>query len=628
MAGSISSNTGNFGTNLLSTLKTVAIGYLALAGTGTLPCASARTNVRGGHEANMRQQFGIDTRSMTQATPLDLPTANNNADRGKAVAKLMSQDNAAHSRALLAYDALPTSQGSFNNISGCQFNPNVLSTFGSSITAFNSVFHGPTAVASFANIQTSEFHGTTTLGTSAELDQVDAHADFELGGFSEARRVETQQPFTTGTSCTVARDNENLVFLGEMTLNPFVDLNNMSQAQLDTFTRLSADGSTRTFLDNLSISSSGGVLTINLVGAAPSPTAAPVNTSAPVTASPTPLPTPNTVTESPTTPNNTDAPTSAPIASPMATSEPTNPQTTAPSPSTPAPSTTAPTTPAPSTTPTLEPATTSPTAAPSPVGNSSIDQVTLSSIATGADGSQLKRIDTASNALVLADTFGNISVYDTSNPENPTPVNSFNVGTNDAITDIHVDDRFIFMSQGDDISIYDRRTEPPTLLSTIDNESSDVVSSIAIDNTRLWSVHNRATAYDITIPSNPVELAEMPFTGTNVKGFWAEGNTAFYVTNDGVIRDDLFSVDVSNPSDPVVLDRINSSYQDINFAYKNNGYLVVVDPDSAQVIDANDPTNMERIANIPFSKSPTLNPVFGGMVDGSLLYLWQGHQGL
>lgn len=146
MAGSISSNTGNFGTNLLSTLKTVAIGYLALAGTGTLPCASARTNVRGGHEANMRQQFGIDTRSMTQATPLDLPTANNNADRGKAVAKLMSQDNAAHSRALLAYDALPTSQGSFNNISGCQFNPNVLSTFGSSITAFNSVFHGPTAV--------------------------------------------------------------------------------------------------------------------------------------------------------------------------------------------------------------------------------------------------------------------------------------------------------------------------------------------------------------------------------------------------------------------------------------------------------------------------------------------------
>ncbi|MES2664040.1 MAG: hypothetical protein V4629_12145 [Pseudomonadota bacterium] len=251
--------------------------------------------------------------------------------------------------------SLPNSYGENNIITNCSFNPNAQTSvdydckltnsdflndalIDDNVTINKSKFAGPTEVQYDSNINNSNF---LSLDTSADAvtnfidDGVTVlNSDFEGPTHIDygclIKNVHVKQVFYTEEDVELFIENQKLVFLGNLTIKEKFGLKfyEFTLDQLNAFSTVSANGSTRTFNYHITIESKTQIFGDPIEGTpTPAPsvsaTPAPVATSQPTmpaTAKPTVLPN----TPAPTSqPNKTQSPSSAPATvQPTTTAEP------------------------------------------------------------------------------------------------------------------------------------------------------------------------------------------------------------------------------------------------------------------------------------------------------------------
>jgi hypothetical protein len=151
---------------------------------------------------------------------------------------------------------------------------------------------------------------------------------------------------------------------------------------------------------------------------------------------------------------------------------------------------------------------------------------------------------TASGNYAYALTTGRLLTISMDNPFNPVVVNS--IALRGQGSSLLLSGGYLYYGGSNIFQIYDISVpSEPELMGSLQFQNNGSVSAIAIVGNHAFLASGSMKIIDITNPSNPVEISQIPWTGYSIG---VSGNNVYLGTNNV-----LFSIDITNINNPQIV---------------------------------------------------------------------------
>ncbi|MCB0812898.1 MAG: tail fiber domain-containing protein, partial [Flavobacteriales bacterium] len=221
---------------------------------------------------------------------------------------------------------------------------------------------------------------------------------------------------------------------------------------------------------------------------------------------------------------------------------------------------------------------------------------------TGANPFSVARAGDHAYLVNYSSTSPNLTVFDVSDPTNPTQVASVTAGSGARSVAVEGNHAYVVNTFANTLMIFDV-SDPttPDLRSTTPTDPGPVVVSVV--GSHAYSLHTNGTmgVFNVSDPDAPTSLPSVGVGNGPQDIAFANGH-AFVVNSNS---NDMMILDMSDPAAPAVVDTIPTEQSPRSIAISgNHAFVVNRNSFNITVYDITDPMALEHVATLPFSNGP------------------------